>query len=86
MAALDGEQEIAEGGGIGADDMEIGAERVAHHALGIADAAGAVEREAGGQAVQDGAARAGPCAGWSPPAPGRCRFRDTPLTSGTLAR
>ena len=45
MAALDGEQEIAERRGVGADDMQIGAQAFADHALGIADAGGAVERD-----------------------------------------
>ncbi len=59
VAALDGENEVAGRRGIAADDMHIGAELVADHPLGIADAADAVEREAGRQRVKDGTALAG---------------------------
>ena len=58
--------------------MQVGAEALAHHALGVADAAGAVERKAGRQAVQDGAARLGGAQAGGLAAPDGGRFRQTP--------
>ena len=57
MAALDDQHEVARGGGVADDDMQVDAKLVADHALGIAYAARGVERKAGRQRVQNGSAR-----------------------------
>ena len=56
MAALDREHEVARRGSLGGDDVEIDAEALADHAAGSTMLALRVEREAGRQRVQDGAA------------------------------
>ena len=56
MTALDDQHQVAGRRSIAADDMQVGAEIVAHHPLGIANAARPIERKAGRQRMQHGAA------------------------------
>ena len=59
MAALDGEHQIADCGGVATDHMHLRAEFLADHALGVANAVCGVEREAGRNGMQHRAALTG---------------------------